>query len=252
MEGRSSDKTSRGSQITSQNHSKLLDSDSGSDSDKDLHFNSTDDRLLYRECERQAALLMYRNGELRGLDEFTTEEERKYFELLGEMDGILEAAEVARGRRHAQPLGSSAASSLPKEAQLGSTLPPVAKDSAMSRRERCNRRSAAGKSSLEELPSTGPSVGATAELDMLGGSRVYVELRSCHNCGKPGHLRAKCPILLQESMEQAKITERQQEEENQRKQEHSLLQQSADPLPLVHDQGDVHWQGEPADALSDA
>ncbi len=121
----------------------------------------------------------------------------------------------------------------------------------MSGWERCDRRNAAGKSSFEEPPPTGPGEGATAELDMLRGRKGYVELTSCHHCQMPGHLRAKCPILMHESMEQAKITERQQEEEDQQKKEFIVLQKSADPHPLVHNQGDVHWQGEHADALSD-
>ena len=52
---------------------------------------------------------------------------------------------------------------------------------------------------------------------MPHGRRGYVELRSCHHCLMPGHLRAKCPMLIHESMKQAKITERQQKEEDQRK-----------------------------------
>ena len=77
---------------------------------------------------------------------------------------------------------------------------------------------------------------------MPHGRRGYVELRSCHHCLMPGHLRAKCPMLIHESMEQAKITERQQKEEDQRKKEDILLQDSADPLPIFHHHGDVRWQ----------
>ena len=77
---------------------------------------------------------------------------------------------------------------------------------------------------------------------MPHGRRGYVELRSCHHCLMPGHLRAKCPMLIHESMEQAKITERQQKEEDQRKKEDILLQDSADPLPIFHHHGNVRWQ----------
>ena len=84
---------------------------------------------------------------------------------------------------------------------------------------------------------------------MPRGRRGYVELRSCHHCIMPGHLRAKCPMLIHESMKQAKITERQKEEEDQ-KEENILLQETADPLPIVHHPGDVRWQGERADVLS--
>ena len=65
----------------------------------------------------------------------------------------------------------------------------------------------------------------------------------------PGHLRAKCPMLIHESMKQAKIADRQKEEEDQ-KEENILLQETADPLPIVHHPGDVRWQGERADVLS--
>ena len=85
---------------------------------------------------------------------------------------------------------------------------------------------------------------------MPHGRRGYVELRSCHHCLMPGHLRAKCPMLIHESMEQAKSTERQQKEEDQRKKEDILLQDSADPLPIFHHHGDVRWQGERAHVLS--
>ena len=56
-------------------------------------------------------------------------------------------------------------------------------------------------------------------------------------------------MLIHESMKQAKITERQKEEEDQ-KEENILLQETADPLPIVHHPGDVRWQGERADVLS--
>ena len=75
------------------------------------------------------------------------------------------------------------------------------------------------------------------------------QLRSSHHCIMPGHLRTKCPMLIHESMKQAKITERQKEEDDQ-KEENILLQETADPLPIVHHPGDVRWQGERADVLS--
>ena len=84
---------------------------------------------------------------------------------------------------------------------------------------------------------------------MPHGRRGYVELRSRHHCLMPGHLRAKCPMLIHEPMKQAKITEHQKKEEDQKK-EDILLQESADPLPIVHHHGDVRWQGECADVLS--
>ncbi len=65
----------------------------------------------------------------------------------------------------------------------------------------------------------------------------------------PGHLRAKCPMLLDEAVKQAKIAEGQQKEEDQKKEEDILLRESADPLPIVHHHGCVRWQGERGESV---
>jgi hypothetical protein len=65
----------------------------------------------------------------------------------------------------------------------------------------------------------------------------YVEFRSCHHCLMPGHLRATCPILRDEAMKQAK-------KEDQQKEEDILVMESAEPLPIVHDDGCLRWQNE--------
>ena len=53
----------------------------------------------------------------------------------------------------------------------------------------------------------------------------------------PGHLRATCPILRDEAMQQAK-------KEDQQKEEDILVMESAEPLPIVHDDGCLRWQNE--------
>ena len=126
-------------QITGKNQNELLDSDS----DKDLTFNSPDERMRYIECGRQVADIIRHNGQLRTIDEMKPKERNKFYELVDEMDGILAAAEAAKDLTPAKPLGAAAPSSLPEEAQLGATLPPVAEDSEMSARERDDRRNAA-------------------------------------------------------------------------------------------------------------
>ena len=55
----------------------------------------------------------------------------------------------------------------------------------------------------------------------------------------PGHLRATCPILRDEAMKQAK-------KEDQQKEEDILVMESAEPLPIVHDDGCLRWQNESA------
>ena len=52
----------------------------------------------------------------------------------------------------------------------------------------------------------------------------------------PGHLRATCPILRDEAMKQAT-------KEDQQKEEDILVMESAEPLPIVHDDG-LRWQNE--------
>ncbi len=53
----------------------------------------------------------------------------------------------------------------------------------------------------------------------------------------PGHLRATCPMLRDEAMKQAK-------KEDQQKEEDIPVMESAEPLPIVHDDGCLRWQNE--------
>ena len=53
----------------------------------------------------------------------------------------------------------------------------------------------------------------------------------------PGHLRATCPMLMDEAMKQAK-------KEDQQKEEDILVMESAEPLPIVHDDACLRWQNE--------
>ena len=53
----------------------------------------------------------------------------------------------------------------------------------------------------------------------------------------PGHLRATCPILRDEAMKQAT-------KDDQQKEEDILVMESAEPLPVVHDDGCLRWQNE--------
>ncbi len=65
----------------------------------------------------------------------------------------------------------------------------------------------------------------------------YAEFRSCHHCLMPGHLRATCPILRDEAMKRVK-------KEDQQKEEYILAMESAEPLPIVHDDGCLRWQNQ--------
>ena len=67
-----------------------------------------------------------------------------------------------------------------------------------------------------------------------GGS--YVETRSCHYCKKQGHLKQYCKEFMDQTMSKdSKVSQA----------TNQLVLQTADPLPVVHQDGSVHWQGDP-------
>ena len=64
---------------------------------------------------------------------------------------------------------------------------------------------------------------------------VYVETRRCHHCQQQGHLRQACPIAKQDAATQDKHGADDEEADNARR-------LSADPLPILHGDREVHWQ----------
>ena len=65
---------------------------------------------------------------------------------------------------------------------------------------------------------------------------LYVETRDCHFCHKPGHLRSNCKALRDQTMTKelnAQTTSRAMDR---------LMWQTADPVPVRHQDGSVRWQ----------
>ena len=65
---------------------------------------------------------------------------------------------------------------------------------------------------------------------------VCVETRHCHHCQQQGHLRQACPTAKQDAAKQDKHGADDEEAGNARR-------LSADPLPILHGDREVHWQG---------
>ena len=65
-----------------------------------------------------------------------------------------------------------------------------------------------------------------------GKGRVYVETRVCHLCRQPGHLRQGCPNNAEQRCKDGEDDE----------EAFRAMRLSADPLPVLHDDGAVHWQ----------
>ncbi len=65
---------------------------------------------------------------------------------------------------------------------------------------------------------------------------VYVETRVCHFCKKPGHLRSYCKELVDQTMSKELNGQTTSQAMNQ------LISQTADPLPVRHQDGSFRWQ----------
>ena len=79
-----------------------------------------------------------------------------------------------------------------------------------------------------------PRAGSAAQIAAKVRPRrdhVYDETRHCHHCQQQGHFRQVCPIAKQD-----RHGADDEEADNARR-------LSADPLPILHGDRDVHWQG---------
>jgi hypothetical protein len=70
----------------------------------------------------------------------------------------------------------------------------------------------------------------------------YREIRSCHYCNTPGHLQMNCRQKIMDE----RIAKDSTDDDDTRQAEAYLASKIADPdpLPIRHEDGTVHWQGE--------
>ena len=70
----------------------------------------------------------------------------------------------------------------------------------------------------------------------------YREIRSCHYCNTPGHLQMNCRQKIMDE----RIAKDSTDDDDTRQAEAYLASTIADPdpLPIRHEDGTVHWQGE--------
>ena len=73
-----------------------------------------------------------------------------------------------------------------------------------------------------------------------GKKNGYEETRSCHYCEKPGHLVMSCREKIRDELI-AKVGN--DDDGDGQKEAHWILK-TADPLPVLHEDGTVRWQGE--------
>ena len=101
--------------------------------------------------------------------------------------------------------------------------------------------SQAAVASSDQMPSL-PSPMKKHNGKKINAYTGYREIRSCHYCNTPGHLQMNCRQKIMDE----RIAKDSTDDDDTRQAEAYLASKIADPdpLPIRHEDGTVHWQGE--------